>query len=139
MKSISTLIVFPHFHIIGFPHFYITVVQVVWQVVAHPLLPMSGSHFSQGWLGSLFTSQIISSQAPRPTLSENLTMTVNIASLNIHFHFHFSTFLCISLHLTFYISGQFDGAYRRPMDAIFSFIRTFLPLPTCLEYFIFRK
>ena len=95
MKSISTLIGFPHFHIIGFPHFYITVVQAVWQVVAHPLLPMSGSHFSQGWLGSLFTSQIISSQAPRPTLSENLTMTVNIALLNIHFHLHFSTFLCI--------------------------------------------
>ena len=37
------------------------------------------------------------------------------------FHFHFSTLLRISLHLTFYILGQFDGAYRRPMDAIFWF------------------
>ena len=30
----------------------------------------------------------------------------------------FSTFHCISLHFTLYILGQFDGAYRRPMDAI---------------------
>ena len=29
-----------------------------------------------------------------------------------------SPFLCISLHFTFYLSGQFDGVYRRPMDAI---------------------
>ena len=32
---------------------------------------------------------------------------------------HFSTYLCISLHFKFYILGQFDGAYRRPMDAFF--------------------
>ena len=31
---------------------------------------------------------------------------------------HFSVFLYISLHFTFYILGQIDGAYRRPMDAI---------------------
>ena len=32
---------------------------------------------------------------------------------------NFSAFLCISLHFTSYVLGQFDGAYRRPMEAIF--------------------
>ena len=41
-------------------------------------------------------------------------------SLNLWISLHFSTFFCISLHFTFYISRQFDGAYRRPMDAIFT-------------------
>ena len=34
---------------------------------------------------------------------------------------HFSTFLCISLHFTFL--WKFDGAHRRPMDAIFFYLR----------------
>ena len=33
---------------------------------------------------------------------------------------HLSAFLYSSLHFIFYISGQFGGAYCRPMDAIYS-------------------
>ena len=51
-------------------------------------------------------------------------------SVFLYISIHFSTFLCISLHFSaflsiylhfsaFYIFGQFDGAYCRPMDAIF--------------------
>ena len=46
------------------------------------------------------------------------------AFLFISLHFStflsFSVFICISLHITFCIFGEFDGAYRPPMHAIFS-------------------
>ena len=50
------------------------------------------------------------------------------AFISLHFSaflyisLHFSAFLCISLHFTFQILGQFDGTYRRPMDAIFAIV-----------------
>ena len=48
---------------------------------------------------------------------------------------HFSTFFCISLHFTFYILRRFDGAYCRPVDAIFFYqmLNTF-KLTTSSEY-----
>ena len=46
------------------------------------------------------------------------------AVLFISLHFStflsFSVFICISLHITFCIFGEFDGAYHPPMHAIFS-------------------
>ena len=57
-------------------------------------------------------------------------MSLNLSSF-VFISLHFSAFLDISLHLfaflyiflhfsfDIYILGQFDGAYRRPMDAIF--------------------
>ena len=37
----------------------------------------------------------------------------------LYMSLHFSAFICISLDFTFYILRQFDGVYRRPMDAVF--------------------
>ena len=55
-------------------------------------------------------------------ISLNISAFLCISPLNFPEFLYTSAFLWILLHLTFYILGQFDGAYCCPMDAIFVII-----------------
>ena len=58
-----------------------------------------------------------------------LCMSLHLSAF-LCFSLHFSAFLCISLPFTFYILRQFDGAYPRPLDAIFYILSHIQPCYT---------